>query len=212
MSGRLVEVDENGEVVWEFAPPNSRVFDAEQLENGNILVAVVTQLDSEECPLAHLLLVTDRCVQNRVLELDYPSKEVVWQYGGRELLHWPRDAGRLPNGNTLITDTFNDRVVEINRRGEVVWEYEGVQMPYAADRLSVPEEDHETVPGTELPSRYQGTGTLRSTLEQAEAYASFVFPAWVRLPELLALAGMVCCSLWLLVEAAVELARGGEHT
>jgi outer membrane protein assembly factor BamB len=364
LDGRLVEVDENGEVVWEFAPPNSRVFDAEQLENGNVLVAVATKHESEACPPEHLLVATDQCVQNRILELDYPSKEVVWQYewydeyithhevhdvdrlddgttavvdmgndrafvvnesgeitwewqaerylgtgtafhdqyggrpdpggerdwthtndideldngnfqisvrnfdaivevdpetkeivgvvgepgnhsllskqhnphrlrggtvlvadsendrvveidpgtdeivwqyGGRGLLHWPRDADRLPNGNTLIVDTFNDRVVEVNERGEVVWEYEGVRMPYAADRLSVPEEDHETVPGTELRSRYRDTDAVRSTFEQAEAYASFVFPAWVRLPELLALAGMVLGALWLLVEATVEL-------
>ncbi|NEU55579.1 aryl-sulfate sulfotransferase [Halorussus sp. MSC15.2] len=335
LDGKLLELNENNEVVWKFDPPNSRVFDAEQLDNGNFLVAVTTKLPPAKCPDEQLEVASEQCIEARVVELDYETKEVVWeyswydekithhevhdvdrlengntaivdmgndrafvvnesggitwewqaenhlsegtrfhekyggpadpggeadwthmndidklangnfqlsvrnfdvvvevnpetkaivnvvgepgnteildhqhnpyelrngtvlvadsgndrvvelnattdevvwQYGGRSLLHWPRDADRLPNGNTLIVDTFNDRVVEVNERGEVVWSYEGVQMPYTADRLSVPEEDHETVPGTELRSRHVGTDSVRSTLKQAEAYAAFVFP------------------------------------
>jgi hypothetical protein len=367
LDGKLLEVDENNEVVWEFDPPDSRVFDAEQLDNGNFLVAVTTQLPPAECPAEHLVVNTDQCIEAKVLELDYETKEVVWeyswydeyithhevhdvdrldngntaivdmgndrafvvnesggmvwewhaenhlaqgtefyeeygghpnpggetdwthmndidklddgnfqlsirnfdvvievdpesknitnvvgepgnysilneqhnpyklrngtvlvadsgndrvvelnattnemvwQYGGKGLLHWPRDADRLPNGNTLIVDTFNNRIVEINDRGRVVWSYSGVQMPYTADRLSLPEEDHETVPGTELRSRYRGTGTLQSTLKQAEAYAAFVFPAWVKLPELLTLAGMALCAVVFLLELGMAVARG----
>ncbi|WP_435176661.1 aryl-sulfate sulfotransferase [Halorussus sp. AFM4] len=364
LDGKLIEVDEHGEVVWSFDPPNSRVFDAEQLANGNFLVAVTTKRSPAECPADQLRVAAEQCIEARVLELDPETKEVVWkytwydeyithhevhdvdrlpngntavvdmgndrafvvnesgnvtwewhaenhlgtgtefreryggppnpggeadwthvndidrlengnfqlsvrnfdvvvevdretkdivnvvgepgntsvldhqhnpyelrngtvlvadsgndrvvelnattdevvwQYGGRGLLHWPRDADRLPNGNTLIVDTFNNRVVEVNERGEVVWRYSGVRMPYTADRLSVPEEDHETVPGTELRSRYVGTGSFRSALKQAEAYAAFVFPAWVKLPELLTLAGMALGALWLLAEGAVAV-------
>jgi len=38
----------------------------------------------------------------------------VWQ---DEQLTWPRDADRLPNGHTLITDTKGGRVVEIDEQG-----------------------------------------------------------------------------------------------
>ncbi len=49
-------------------------------------------------------------------------------------IQWPRDADRLPNGNTLITDTHGNRVVEVNESGDVVWEV-GSTLPYEAERL-----------------------------------------------------------------------------
>ncbi|PCR92638.1 aryl-sulfate sulfotransferase [Natrinema ejinorense] len=49
-------------------------------------------------------------------------------------IQWPRDADRLPNGNTLITDTHGNRVMEVNESGAVVWEV-GSTLPYEAERL-----------------------------------------------------------------------------
>ena len=57
-----------------------------------------------------------------------------WELSGG--FNWPRDADRLPNGNTLITDTLNQRVLEVTPRGEVVWEYYAPWAPYDAERLS----------------------------------------------------------------------------
>jgi hypothetical protein len=57
--------------------------------------------------------------------------ELVWSVGG---FNWPRDADRLPNGNTLVTDTLNHRVVEITPEGEVVWEFYAAWAPYDAER------------------------------------------------------------------------------
>ena len=50
-------------------------------------------------------------------------------------LDWPRDADRLPNGNTLITDSRNGRIIEVTPSGEVVWSYGGLKVPYDADLL-----------------------------------------------------------------------------
>jgi hypothetical protein len=55
----------------------------------------------------------------------------VWAVGG---FNWPRDADRLPNGNTLVVDTLNHRVVEITPEGEVVWEFYAAWAPYDAER------------------------------------------------------------------------------
>jgi hypothetical protein len=52
---------------------------------------------------------------------------------------WPRDADRLPNGNTLITDTLKKRIVEVNESGHVVWSYKTDEVPYEADRRPVGE-------------------------------------------------------------------------
>jgi hypothetical protein len=52
---------------------------------------------------------------------------------------WPRDADRLPNGNTLVTDTLNRRIVEVGPNGTVVWAVRTDRIPYEADRLSAGE-------------------------------------------------------------------------
>jgi len=56
---------------------------------------------------------------------------LVWAVDG---FSWPRDADRLPNGNTLVTDTLNHRVVEVTPTGEVVWEFYAAWAPYDAER------------------------------------------------------------------------------
>jgi hypothetical protein len=58
--------------------------------------------------------------------------ERTWTVTG---FNWPRDADRLPNGNTLIVDTHNQRVVEVTPQGEVVWEFYAPWAPYDAERL-----------------------------------------------------------------------------
>jgi len=50
-------------------------------------------------------------------------------------LNWPRDADRLDNGNTLITDTRNARLLEVTPNGTVVWSHRTGGIPYEAERL-----------------------------------------------------------------------------
>jgi hypothetical protein len=70
---------------------------------------------------------------------DWDPAWVVREANGREL-DWPRDADRLPNGHTLITDSLNKRVVEVAPDGTAVWSVDtsgpdGPHIPYEADRL-----------------------------------------------------------------------------
>lgn len=64
---------------------------------------------------------------SRSVEIDPDTDEIVWEYkadppsdfysaicGGNE---------RLPNGNTLICDTWKGRIFEVTAEGELVWEY-----------------------------------------------------------------------------------------
>lgn len=82
----------------------------------------------------------------------------VWQ---DERLTWPRDADRLPNGHTLITDTKGGRVVEINEQGEVVWNLSreghsvGGYAAYEAERLNTGDESAggQSAEALGLPSR-----------------------------------------------------------
>ena len=86
---------------------------------------------------------------DRVVELHKRSGEwqPVWVLTGADgrSFSWPRDADRLPNGNTLVTDSRGRRVVEVTESGETVWSYStGNGIVYEADR--VPE--GETVGGS----------------------------------------------------------------
>ncbi|MFC4448510.1 arylsulfotransferase family protein [Halorussus aquaticus] len=62
-----------------------------------------------------------------------------WSVGTRGL-NWPRDADRLPNGNTLVVDTMHHRVFETTPTGEVVWEFHAPWAPYDAERITYGDE------------------------------------------------------------------------
>jgi hypothetical protein len=86
---------------------------------------------------------------DRIVELERgPDGEwtVAWEIYAAEGVNfnWPRDADRLANGNTLITDSLNKRLVEVNRSGATVWSYNTPEVPYEAERLP----EGETVGGT----------------------------------------------------------------
>lgn len=63
-----------------------------------------------------------------------------WTLGTAGKLNWPRDADRLPNGNTLVTDSLNHRVIEVTPSGEIVWEYYVTWGPYDAERVGATED------------------------------------------------------------------------
>src|ERR1700730_6323375 len=85
-----------------------------------------------ECPTG--------CADNRVILVD-PSGEIVWQYGkfgvtgaGRNELSSPVQDTYLPNGDVLITDQGNQRVIEVERRSKkIVWQYGTTGVPGIGD-------------------------------------------------------------------------------
>ena len=89
------------------------------LGNGAVLVA-----DSDN----------DRIVELHRTDDDW---EPVWtlETAGGQSLHWPRDADRLPNGHTLVTDTLNNRLFEVDSAGVVVWGVGTDNLPYEAERV-----------------------------------------------------------------------------
>jgi hypothetical protein len=124
---RIIEVDKDGKIVREVPltvekPSSHRdTRMARKLANGNYLV----------------------CHEGDGKIREYePSGKVVWTYvmelGGR-----PRSPGhgveghgnevfgavRLPNGNTLIAGGNNNRVLEVNPKGEIVWKIDQSELP-----------------------------------------------------------------------------------
>jgi hypothetical protein len=74
----------------------------------------------------------DRIVEYAFRDGDW---ERTWRAGSGETLYWPRDADRLPNGNTLVGDSRNSRVLEVTPDGEVVWELFAPYLVYDVERL-----------------------------------------------------------------------------
>ncbi|MFB6126769.1 MAG: aryl-sulfate sulfotransferase [Halolamina sp.] len=76
---------------------------------------------------------------DRVVEYEHTGLRWrrTWTAGSSETLNWPRDADRLPDGNTLVADSRNDRVVELTPDGEVVWEAYAPWLVYDVERVPV---------------------------------------------------------------------------
>lgn len=64
---------------------------------------------------------------SRVLEVDPRSREIVWLYRDEPMVDFfSKSRGgcqRLPNGNTLITESDRGRIFEVTLVGELVWKF-----------------------------------------------------------------------------------------
>jgi len=103
--GHLAIVNAKGEVEWEM-PLKHDVHDLHVLPNGNILTHTSPTL---------------------TVEIEPKKKEIVWKYEskpkegykGRVEVH---SFQRLPDGNTMIAEGGNSRIIEVNPEGTIVKE------------------------------------------------------------------------------------------
>jgi hypothetical protein len=105
-------------------------------------------------------------------------------------LQWPRDADRLPNGHTLITDSNGDRVFEVNKQGTIVWSVE-IGFPYEAERLPADESANGSSMAGIEPTASRERGLLvEEWLQVKNALAGpafsasqYILPKWMGFPE-----------------------------
>ena len=57
-----------------------------------------------------------------VIIIDRASGEISWRLG-RDILAQQHCPSELPNGNTLVTESAFGRIFEVDRSGQVCWEY-----------------------------------------------------------------------------------------
>ncbi|HEU5116391.1 MAG TPA: PQQ-binding-like beta-propeller repeat protein, partial [Isosphaeraceae bacterium] len=100
--GVIAVVEPNGQVSWEYRN-NFQAHDLQVLENGNILL-----------PLGPA----------RIAEVTR-DKKVVWSYESKKTDENTQRVEvhafqRLPNGNTMIAESGNRRIVEVDRDGKIV--------------------------------------------------------------------------------------------
>ncbi|GIW80496.1 MAG: hypothetical protein KatS3mg105_2303 [Gemmatales bacterium] len=114
---QLLEVDKTGKEIWTLTPPNGEtVMRAKKLRTGEIALITADQ---------------NRNTQNFVL-LDSKGKVI-----RRFPMTVDTSGGRidvLPNGNVIVPQMNQNRIVEYNRQGKIVWEA-SVNGPIVATRL-----------------------------------------------------------------------------
>jgi hypothetical protein len=112
-----------GLVDWAQAGSWTMQHDPSVLDNGNILLFDNNGNDG----------------RSRVIEIDPATGDVKWEYKGEE----PDDfysqmcgaATRLPNGNTLATESDAGRAIEVTPDGAIVWEYLNPERAGSDDRF-----------------------------------------------------------------------------
>ena len=132
-NNRVVEIDPAGNIVWQFGNgPGDTSANAIVGTNDAERVGTDTLMSGTGIPPGGTTnCKKSGCVDNRVLLVDR-NGDIVWQYGhfgvtgfGPNQLNTPVQNTYLPaNGNVLITDQGNERIIEVRRiDNAIVWQY-----------------------------------------------------------------------------------------
>jgi hypothetical protein len=159
-NNRVIEIDYQGNIHWVFGDgsttpgavsvvaPN----DAERLPDGDTLITGTGAPPPSSAPygVSEGACASGGCPDNRVLLVD-SSGVIQWQYGqdggasgdGPDELSAPVAARMLANGNVLITDQGNNRVIEVTPQKAAAWAYPAdadaaspLDGPNSAERLA----------------------------------------------------------------------------
>ena len=158
-TNRLVELDADGKLVWEYQPPSSTVI-FQALPNGNILFGYggkptgVREITSRGVEVFNYVSPSEQvfgCERlangNTLIAEQGPPRAVEVNQKGeivhvtplttteKPFHHQVRNIHQLPNGNILTAHEGEGAVREVDQAGKVVWEYTGVTMVGDAQRL-----------------------------------------------------------------------------
>ena len=143
-NNRVIEVGPNGKIVWSFGVgPNDFTEKSIIGCNDAQRVGPFTLMAGTGTPAGVIPQSPSGTPDNRVLLVDERG-HIVWQYGqfgqtgsGPNRLNAPVQSTYLPGLRVLITDQGNNRIIEVNIKKQIVWQYPGSnQNP--ADQLNGP--------------------------------------------------------------------------
>lgn len=131
-NGEVFTVDETGKRTWGYQPDDAAVFDAEMLDNGNVMVSYGQHVPNADCPekWQDTEFNGDHCIRNVVEEVDPETNEQVWSYTWYDRFmsyHEVHDADRLETGETVIIDMGQHRTLTVARNGTVTWEWSAIE-------------------------------------------------------------------------------------
>lgn len=114
-NNRVIIVNQSdGSIAWEWG--------------GGLGGVLKVPVDVDYIAATEEVLITDQ-KNHRVILVSVPQDEIVFQFGtgqadtSRNGLNNPTDADMLPNGNIMISDSSNQRLIEVNRAGNIVWQF-----------------------------------------------------------------------------------------
>jgi hypothetical protein len=130
-NNRVIEMAHDGDIVWHFglgpndSSPKSIIGTNDAERAGDL-----TLMSGTGIPAGVDSIFPNGVADNRVILVNREG-EIVWQYGtfgvtGSDLnqLNTPVQNTFLPNGNILITDQGNERIIEVRRSDkQIVWQY-----------------------------------------------------------------------------------------
>jgi len=133
-------------------------------------------------------LITDM-LNHRVIEVEPKTGEIIWQYGttgkpgsGSNQLNNPYSAVRMPNGNTLIADRGNKRIIEVTPDKQIVWSLTGSDIGVSAiDPTSVQFTEEKTVViggGTAYPHVLEVSYPSKKVILDLTGNPAFSFPTY----------------------------------
>jgi hypothetical protein len=143
-NNRVIEITPAGNILWSFGLGRND-FSAKSIIGVNDAqrVGPLTLMAGTGTPAGVIPEAPDGAADNRVILVD-PFGRIVWQYGqfgqtgsGPNLLNTPVQSTWLPNFHVLITDQANNRIIEVNLRKHIVWQYPGSNTN-EADQLNSP--------------------------------------------------------------------------
>lgn len=113
--GWVSKISVDGKIVWQVAVPSP--YDAWLLPNGNVLTSFVGKGGKEGKKAG-------------AMEID-PDNNIVWKYELKGEVHAVQ---RLADGNTMLSDSANGRLIEVSKAGKIVKE---VKLKYDKDGHSM---------------------------------------------------------------------------
>jgi hypothetical protein len=130
-NNRVIEATPNGDIVWQFGiGPND--FSPQSILGCNDAqrVGPHTLMAGTGIPPGVDPLAPNGVADNRVILVN-PAGQIIWQYGqfgvtgsGPDQLNTPVQNTWLPDHHhVLITDQANERIIEVTKQKEIVWQY-----------------------------------------------------------------------------------------
>jgi hypothetical protein len=144
-NNRVIEVKPDGKIVWQFGlGPND--FSPQSIIGCNDAqrVGPFTLMSGTGTPPGVIPQAPNGAVDNRVILVD-PFGNIVWQYGqfgqtgdGPDLLNTPVQSTWLPTADVLITDQGNNRIIEVDLKKHIVWQFPSLSDTNESDQLNSP--------------------------------------------------------------------------
>lgn len=161
LNHRVIEVTPVGSIVWQYGTGAAGAGPGElreptaayRLTDGSTMIV--------DCMNHRVILVRSADYRRGEANLGWTAESLVWQYGvsgapgaAAGQLNTPRRAQLLESGNILISDSSNNRVLEVARDKRIIWSYGTGSAGNGENQLNSPRSVHRLINGDTIVSDF----------------------------------------------------------